>query len=332
MAEASTSQSDPPSGQQETEYIEATTDISDEGYDGSSDAGSDRSSMTSLSSTILNGVTENGRTYAAYGKEEYGMPSDELEMDRLDMAHAKYYMLLEKKRLLAPIGEDPHKVLDLGTGTGIWCIDIADQFPSANVLGVDIAPIQPSWVPPNCRFEIDDIEQEWTWPRASFDLIFSRDLLFAIRDWPKLVRQCYDHLRPGGWIEFQSIYGVLGCDDGTLPPDCNFCKFDRIIREAAVKNGTPLEAPDDWKRLFEEAGFEAVVERSFKIPSNPWAKDKRLKMVGMFEMENFLRGIEGMSLRLLQKGLGWDPLEATVFLANVKKDVRNLRYHMYYPL
>jgi ubiquinone/menaquinone biosynthesis C-methylase UbiE len=34
------------------------------------------------------------------------------------MCHAKYYALLEKKRFLAPIGDNPHKILDLGCGTG----------------------------------------------------------------------------------------------------------------------------------------------------------------------------------------------------------------------
>jgi hypothetical protein len=27
--------------------------------------------------------------------------------------------------------------------------DFADQYPSASVIGTDIAPTQPSWVPPN---------------------------------------------------------------------------------------------------------------------------------------------------------------------------------------
>jgi hypothetical protein len=43
---------------------------------------------------------------------------DEPEMDRIDMAHAKYFLLLEKRRFLAPIPEDTQRVLDLGTGTG----------------------------------------------------------------------------------------------------------------------------------------------------------------------------------------------------------------------
>ena len=51
---------------------------------------------------------------------EYGMPIDEQEMDRIDMSHAKYYMLLNKRRYLAPISANTQKVLDLGTGTGEW--------------------------------------------------------------------------------------------------------------------------------------------------------------------------------------------------------------------
>ncbi|TVY46486.1 Secondary metabolism regulator [Lachnellula occidentalis] len=107
------------------------------------------------------------------------------------MAHAKYYMLLDKKRWLAPIPAKPQKVLDLACGTGIWSIDFADANPSAQVTGVDIAPIQPKWTSPNCHFEIDDIEQPWTWQEESFDYIFARDLLLCIRDWPRLIDQCY---------------------------------------------------------------------------------------------------------------------------------------------
>ena len=68
-----------------------------------------------------------------------------MEKDRIDMAHEKYFLVLEEKRYRAPIGDDPRLVLDLGTGTGIWSVDFADQFPSAEVIGVDLAPLQPDW-------------------------------------------------------------------------------------------------------------------------------------------------------------------------------------------
>lgn len=53
------------------------------------------------------------------------------------------------------------------------------------------SPIQPSWVPPNCRFELDDAEKEWTWPWNSFDFIHLRNLAQAIMDWPRLLSQAY---------------------------------------------------------------------------------------------------------------------------------------------
>lgn len=36
---------------------------------------------------------------------------------------------------------------------------VADQYPSAVVLGVDLSLIQPFWVAPNTRFLIDDIRR-----------------------------------------------------------------------------------------------------------------------------------------------------------------------------
>ncbi|KAF7952845.1 hypothetical protein EAE96_006070 [Botrytis aclada] len=312
----------------ERNFIEPVDDdFIDEGADVGEDA---RSSLASLTSSIIKGVEENGRTYAVYGQEEYGMPMDGVEMDRIDMAHAKYFMLLEKKRFLALIDTDVQKVLDLGTGTGVWSIDFADAYPSAEVVGVDIAPIQPFWTPPNCQFQVDDITKPWTWKKDTFDFVFARDLLFSVRNWPDLISQCYDHIKPGGWVEFQSIHGVLGCDDDTLSSESKFREYDRHIRAAAVAFGTPLEDPASFKKWFENAGFEAVVEKKYKIPSNPWPKDPRLKLIGALEKENFMTGLEGMSIRSLDK-LGWSLDDSKRFLGEVKKEIKDRRKHPYYP-
>ncbi|KAG6085741.1 hypothetical protein E4U16_002115 [Claviceps sp. LM84 group G4] len=34
--------------------------------------------------------------------------------------------------------------------------EFADQFPNTSVIGTDLSPCQPQWIPPNVRFEIDD--------------------------------------------------------------------------------------------------------------------------------------------------------------------------------
>ncbi|KAK2730374.1 hypothetical protein CKAH01_19104, partial [Colletotrichum kahawae] len=55
--------------------------------------------------------------------------------------------------------------LDIGTGTGIWPIQFGDEHPEAEVIvGNDLSPIQPDWVPPNVKLIIDDVELDWMEP------------------------------------------------------------------------------------------------------------------------------------------------------------------------
>jgi ubiquinone/menaquinone biosynthesis C-methylase UbiE len=70
---------------------------------------------------------DNGRRYHSYrqGENEYWGPNDELQNDQLDIAHHMFLILLDQKLYLAPI-RDPQRILDLGCGTGIWCIDMAE--------------------------------------------------------------------------------------------------------------------------------------------------------------------------------------------------------------
>ena len=73
----------------------------------------------------------------------------------------------------APISEDANHILDIGTGDGSWVKDVGERFPGANVLGIDLSPVPNEWVPPNCRFEIEDATKEWVWEER-WDLIHMR--------------------------------------------------------------------------------------------------------------------------------------------------------------
>jgi len=256
---------------------------------------------------------------------------DEKELDRIDLCHAKYYALLDKRRFLAPIPPHPQSVLDLGCGTGIWAIDFADAYPSAEVIGVDIAPTQPEWLPPNCRFEIFNMEEPWAWRENSFDYIFARDPITAIRDYPKLVDKIFRHLKPGGWVEFQCIMAAIQCDDDSLAQDSVLRELaDRLI-QACETFQTPVDDPLRWRHWLEERGFEPVTEKVFKVPCNPWPKDERLKLVGAFEMDNLLSNLAGLCMLPFKRTFGWSHAEVHEFVGRAKKDIRNLRCHAYWP-
>lgn len=53
-------------------------------------------------------------------------------------------MTLGGQLSLAPLRADPKHVLDLGTGTGIWAMEFATEYPAAAVVGSDLSPIQPA--------------------------------------------------------------------------------------------------------------------------------------------------------------------------------------------
>ncbi|KAK4068523.1 hypothetical protein Purlil1_13774 [Purpureocillium lilacinum] len=119
------------------------------------------SSSASLSPSIMEHEWKYDRRYHSYQAGLYCFPNDGKEQNRLDMLHHAFLLALDDRLFLAPIGENPSRILDVGAGTGIWTMDVADEYPSAGVRGYDLSPIQPQYVPPNVEFFVDDVEEEW---------------------------------------------------------------------------------------------------------------------------------------------------------------------------
>jgi len=84
------------------------------------------SASTSIASSILHYEYSNGRRYHGFRSGAYILPNDEQEQDRLDLLHHIFLLILGGKLYDAPIHPPPNRVLDIGTGTGIWAIDFAD--------------------------------------------------------------------------------------------------------------------------------------------------------------------------------------------------------------
>lgn len=331
-AQASTSN---PDESENTSHPGSTIEVDD--FAGDSALGEDEDARSTLSASITSSIMafreENGRRYHSYKDGAYFFPNDETENDRLDMQHAVFLKSTGGRLSLAPISEDVQNVIDIGTGTGIWAIDFADEYPSARVIGTDLSPIQPAWVPPNLSFLIDDCADEWIYD-VKFDLIHARMMCGSLTTagWSTFFQEAYKNLQPGGWLELQDINMPFRGDDDSFRPEHALWKWSDTLLEAGAKLDRPVNVASQCKKWMEEAGFVDVREDVHKWPQNQWAKDPRLKEIGLWTMTNFLQGIHGLSMAPFTRGLGMSKEEVEVFLADVRKDIRNVNIRAYWTI
>ncbi|KAM0368717.1 hypothetical protein ACHAPK_006376, partial [Fusarium culmorum] len=264
--------------------------------------------LSSLQSNIYNYRFENGRRYHAFREGTYLVPNDDEEQDRMDLVHHIYSLILDEKLHLAPIDKNPQRVLDLGTGTGIWAIDFADEHPSAEVIGNDLSPIQPEWNPPNCTFEVDDYEDEWVY-RKEFDFIHARELEACIGNEDLLLQQAFQHTRSGGYIELQGVAARFESDDETIKQAPNAQLWMKNLIEACAKFGKPVDCADKWRARLNRAGFVDVQEEIRKLPIGVWPKDSKLKELGRYQAIQELKVIDSYTPKLFQHALGWNEQE-----------------------
>ncbi|KAF7559149.1 hypothetical protein G7046_g5007 [Stylonectria norvegica] len=296
----------------------------DDDADSAFDAGSLVSSTASLSDSILDYRKLHGRTYENIKTTEYWAPNDDQQNEGLDIIHNGLLMLLDDRLFLAPLGRNPGRVLDVGTGTGIWAIDFGDQFPQTEVIGTDLSPIQPAWVPPNVQFVIDDCLLDWTWPADHFDFIHLRALYGSIPDWTAFYKKAFHHLKPGGWLQDLEMDVKIESDHVDLPTDHIFNRWAGLFYEGGEKMGRSFAVSQGhiMRQNMEDAGFVDVVERKVKAPLHGWPKDPKLQHVGLLFQLALEESIEGFGIFLLTQVLGWQQEEVIILIAEMRRELK----------
>ncbi|KAF8544005.1 putative TAM domain methyltransferase [Trichophaea hybrida] len=300
-------------------------------YESSSYGSYQQSAMSTgaFSGSFNEYLWENGRQYNPRGIDKNPLPVDETEQKRLDIHHEIMTELLGGELYKAPL-KNPRHILDVGTGTGIWAMEIADTFPEAEVIGFDLSPIQPSQTPPNCRFEVDDAEKDWMYRPDSFDFVHLRNLAQAITDWPKVISQAYRVTKPGGYVELAENGGMIYCDDGTMSHDNPAKLFYETLRDAMEKTGRPSHIlGSTLSEYLENSGFVDVQVTKVKMPFGSWPKEPRLKKIGRMAVLGCLTGFNAYGLAVFTRVLGMNKEQAERQCQEAFSAITDRNTHMY---
>ncbi|CAJ2504397.1 Uu.00g117910.m01.CDS01 [Anthostomella pinea] len=226
----------------------------------------------------------NGRQFQGYMPGAYSLPNNGDEQDRLDIQHALINLVLDGKLLAAPI-QSPAYVLDIGAGTGIWCIEFAEQNPNSFVFGTDLSLTQPPPTTSNCVFILENSETaEWMFP-CTLDYVHMRN-----------VGPCFDDIR----TVLRKAY--MNCVDDSLEGTA-LQRWFRLVILGGQRQGRDFLKAKYHKQYLIETGFVGVEEKMRQLPGNPWAHDRKLKEVGRWARTAFMRTVESYQAFLEFAGL-----------------------------
>jgi SAM-dependent methyltransferase len=172
-----------------------------------------------------------------------------------------------------PVG----RILDLGSGTGTGALALADRFPGAEVIAVDLSAEFLARLADKARqFGLTDrirtvqADLDAGWPAIGpVDLIWASNSLHHTADPDRVLAEVSGALRPGGRLalaEMDSLPRFLPDDLGLGEPGLE-ARCHAILAEAMVTEVPHLG--DDWATRLAKAGFTIEAERAFAIDLTP---------------------------------------------------------------
>ncbi|KAL6800875.1 S-adenosyl-L-methionine-dependent methyltransferase [Trichoderma sp. SZMC 28013] len=306
-------------------------------------ASDSNSNYSSASEDALPPIHEYGHVY--HGSGRMVTPNDPCENQRQAYQHELFTLCLGGAltftklplELLTPDSPRFH-VLDVGCGGGHWGMEMAQSNPLVDVLGIELSSANlPKEVPPNLTFEIADAAEDW--PPRLYDFIHLRNLVGGgIRDWRRLIVQAFDHLKPGGQLEFTEVTPLFfGVDPDPLAEssdDTDAAETDQrpraaigaatieygaVFAEIAAAQGIDFDPTPKVRPWLRELGAESVRERSDWMPVRNWARDPVVRKKGEILYKMLETGCNHWTLRMF--GLaGWEEAKTRELLDKVMQE------------
>ncbi|KAK1763361.1 hypothetical protein QBC33DRAFT_549991 [Phialemonium atrogriseum] len=231
-----------------------------------------------------------------HAKDPYGLNRDHLASIRLNLQNYLWrdslgYTIHPDIKQELGLQSNPNKeikIADIGTGTGIWLIDLAQELglteknaPTSNIQldGFDIDIVQcpqPEWLPGNINFHVwNAFESPESKFVGQYDIVHVRLFGINVRDTEhgiQVISNLKKILKPGGWIQWEEVKSsasrVHKINPSLETPGTDGL-LDYVLRESRKYRGG-----DEWftsaDSIFQSQGFEKVSLREHIDPPMLW--------------------------------------------------------------
>lgn len=182
---------------------------------------------------------------------------------------------------------------------------------------------------PNCQFRTMDAAGKWDLNRQ-FDFIHVR-MLGDVADKEQFVRTIYEHLNPGGWVEFTEWIVVLQSPNRSLYGTA-FHKWNLLLRQGLRNMGRSLQYPSQYQPILRKAGFERFKLTKYAAPTNACYPGKKCQRFGAMMSDNWNAIIEPLSVPVFTIGLGWSEPQVQSLVRDVRREITDTNYHSFITL
>ncbi|KAH9934276.1 uncharacterized protein B0H18DRAFT_870049 [Fomitopsis serialis] len=263
----------------------------------------DALTLQNTTGTAAAPIQHKERRYQSYPGSNYVLPSDDAERHRrsrrLALQHKLLTQVLESRLILPDVTISPEDhILDSGTGSGTWLLDVMNVVPGTTVLhGLDI---EPGLFPQednavvsrgNVQFHVGSITAlpgDWN---NKFKLINQRLLIGALRkaEWERALSEMFRVVVPGGWVQFGEIVGYKAGPDTA--------RFSALAKAVGVAKDLLADCAARLPDMLRQAGFSQVSVEEKQIPMG-----SRGGQLAVDARNNWIASFRGMKTPILKAG------------------------------
>ncbi|KAI0812859.1 S-adenosyl-L-methionine-dependent methyltransferase [Xylaria sp. FL0064] len=190
---------------------------------------------------------------------EYVFTRDYIDRNRINLQHYQWVNLFgyHLHPHIPPPGPQ-HRIADVGTGTGLWLMDLSARLPETVRLdGLDVsleATTPAEWVPSNVSFREWNIKQEPPEDLiGQYDVVHLRLLIFVLLDdeIPAVLQKLIKLLKPGGYLQWDESDISSSRIEKTQPGN----KIEAVTRLLEISKNLDSRLKPTWvPKLAELAG------------------------------------------------------------------------------